>query len=78
VKRLIKARERVLKKQVQAEYDVIALMNDIQAQLEENVKSIDQTVLISESIRYAFVKRSRIAQIFFDLSLAFDVKGNVN
>jgi len=78
VKRLIKARERVLKKQVQAEYDVIASMNDIQAQLEENVKSIDQTVLISESIRYAFVKRSRIAQIFFDSSSAFDVENNVN
>jgi len=77
VNRLIKARERALKKQVQAEYDVIASMNDIQAQLEGNAKSIDQTVPIFGSIRYAFVERARIAQAFFDSPSAFDAEGDV-
>ncbi len=66
VERLIKARERALKKQVQAEYDAIAPVNDIQAQLEGNAESVDRTVLTSGPIRYAFVERSRIAQAFFD------------
>lgn len=78
VKRLIKARERALKKQVQAEYDVIASMNDIQAQLEENAKSIDRAILISKSIRYVFVKRSRIAQTFFDSSSTSDEESDVS
>jgi len=78
VNRLIKARERTLKKQVQAEYDIIASMNDIQAQLEENAKSIDQTVFTFESIQYAFVKRACIAQTFFDSSSAFDVENDVS
>ncbi len=77
VNRLIKARERALKKQVQAEYDVIASMNDIQAQLEGNAESIDQTVSTSESIRYAFVERACIAQAFFDPPSAFDAEGDV-
>ena len=78
VNRLIKARERALKKQVQAEYNIIASMNDIQAQLEENAKLIDQTVFIFESIQYAFVKRACIAQIFFNLSSAFNVENDVS
>jgi hypothetical protein len=41
VERLIKARERALKKQIQAEYNIIASMNDIQAQLEGNAKSVN-------------------------------------
>jgi hypothetical protein len=78
VKRLIKTRERALKKKIQSEYDVIASMNDVQAQLEENAKSIDQAVFIFESIRYAFAKRARIAQIFFDSLSAFNVESDVN
>ena len=78
VNRLIKAWDWTLKKQVQAKYDVIASMNDIQAQLEENAKSIDQTVFIFESIQYAFVKRACIAQIFFNSSSAFNVENNVS
>ncbi len=53
-------------------------MNDIQAQLEENAKSIDQTVFTFESIRYAFVKKARIAQTFFDSSSTFNVDDDVN
>lgn len=73
----IKARERALKKQVQAECEAIAPVNDIQAQLEENAESVDQTVLTSESIRYAFVERARIAQAFFDSPSAFVVESDV-
>ncbi len=75
---LIKARERALKKQVQAEYDAIAPVKDIQAQLEGNTESVDQTVVTSGPVRYAFVERSRIAQAFFDLPSAFDAESDVN
>lgn len=72
----IKARERALKKQVQAEYEGIAPVNDIQAQLEGNAESVDQTVLTSGPIRYAFVG-DRIAQAFFDSPSAFGVESDV-
>ena len=77
MERLIKARERALKKQVQAEYDAIAPVNDIQAQLEGNAESVDRTVLTSVPIRYAFVERSRIAQAFFDPSSTPGEEGDV-
>jgi len=77
VERLIKARERALKKQVQAEYDAIAPVNDIQAQLEGNAESVNRTVLTSGPIRYAFVERSRIAQAFFDPLSALGAEGDV-
>lgn len=77
VERLIKARERAFKKQVQAEYDAIAPVNDIQAQLEGNAESIDQTVSASGPVRYAFVERARVAQAFFDSPSAFNAEGDV-
>jgi len=77
VERLIKAQERALKKQIQAEYDAIAPVKDIQAQLEGNTESVDQTVLTSGPVRYAFVERSRIAQAFFDPPSAFGAEGDV-
>ncbi len=78
VEQLIKARERALKKQVQAEYDAIALVNDIQSQLEGNAESIDQTVSTSGPVRYTFVERARFAQAFFDPPSAFNVEGDMN
>lgn len=78
VERLIKVRERALKKQVQAEYDAIAPVNDIQAQLEGNAESIDQTVSTSRPVRYAFVERARVAHAFFDPPSAFNAEGDVN
>lgn len=78
VERLIKAWERALKKQVQAEYDAIASVNDIQAQLEGNAESVDQTVFTSGPVRYAFVERARVAQAFFNPPSAFNVEGDVN
>ena len=78
VKRFIKARKRTFKKQIQAEYDVIASMNDIQTQLEKNTKSIDQIAFTFESIRYAFVKRIRVVQTFFDSSSTLNAEGDVN
>lgn len=41
VQRLIKAQEQVFKKQVEAKYDVIAPVNDIQVQLEGNTEPIN-------------------------------------
>lgn len=75
---LIKARERALKKQVQAEYDNIVPVNDIQAQLEGNAESIDQTVSTSGPVRYALVERARVAQAFSDPPSAFNAEGDVN
>lgn len=77
MERLIKAQERALKKQIQAEYDAIAPVKDIQAQLEGNTESVDQTVLALGPVRYAFVERSRIAQTFFDPPSAFGAEGDV-
>lgn len=78
MERLIKARERALKKQVQAEYDAIAPANDIQAQLEGNTESVDQTVPASGPIRYTFVEIARVAQAFFDPPSAFGTEGDVS
>ena len=78
MERLIKARERALKKQVQAEYDAIAPVNVIQAQLEGNAESIDQTVSTSGPIRYAFVEKARVAQAFFDPPSGFNAEGDLN
>lgn len=78
MERLIKAREWALKKQVQAEYNAITPVNDIQAQLKGNAESIDQTVSTSGPIQYAFVERARVAQAFFDPPSAFNAEGDVN
>ena len=66
VERVIKVREWALKKQIQAEYDATAPVNDIQAQLEGTTKSVYGTFPITEPIQYAFVERSHIAKAFFD------------
>ena len=78
MKRLIKARERAFKKQIQAEYNVIVSVKDIQTQFEENAESIDQIVSIFGSIRYAFKKKIRIAQAFFDPPSEINAEGDVN
>ena len=78
MKRFIKAQKQAFKKQVQAKYDVIVSMKDIQTQFEKNAKSINQTVFIFESIRYAFEKKVRVVQIFFDSSSKINAEGDMN
>ena len=66
VDRKIKARERELMKQIQKEYDTIAPVQDMRAQLEGDVELLSPILCTSGRVRYAFVERSRIAKAFFD------------
>ena len=76
--RKIKARERELIKRIQKEYDIIASMQDMRAQLEGDVKLLSSILCISGRARYAFVKRSRIAKAFFNSSSTRDVESDVD
>ena len=78
VNRKIKARERELIKEIQKEYDTIAPMRDMRAQLEEDVKLLSPILYTSEYIRYAFIKRSRIAKAFFDPLSTYDTKDDMD
>lgn len=79
VERLLKARERDLKKQIQAEYDAIAPLQDIRAQLAGGeAESIDPILPIPRSFEYAFAERSRIATAFFDPPSATTADGDVD
>ncbi|KAL9124214.1 MAG: hypothetical protein Q9217_006433 [Psora testacea] len=75
IERLLKARERELKKQVQAEFDATAPVQDIRAQLAGTAESMDPIFPIQETPQYAFAERSRIATAFFD---ALSVTGGDN
>ena len=66
VDRKIKARERELMKQIQKEYDAVAPVQDMRAQLEGDVELLSPILCTSGRVRYAFVERSRIAKAFFD------------
>ncbi|MCJ1250100.1 hypothetical protein MMC30_007326 [Trapelia coarctata] len=76
VERAIKARERALKKLIQAQYDAMAPVNDIRAQLEGNMEPVDRISPSSGPIEYAFVERSRIANAFFDPPSALRANGH--
>ena len=78
VERVIKVRERALKKQIQAEYDAMAPVNDIQAQLEGTTESVCGILPIREPIQYTFVERSRIAKAFFDPPSTLNTDGNLD
>ena len=78
VERIIKVRERALKRQIQAEYDAIAPVKDIQAQLEGTVEPVCGTLPTSGPIQYAFVERSRIAKAFFDPPLTLGTNGDAD
>ena len=62
----IKAQERELMKQIQKEYDSVAPVQDMRAQLERDVELLSPILCTSGRIRYAFMERSRIAKAFFD------------
>ena len=62
VDRKIKARERELIKQIQKEYDTIAPVQDMRAQLEGDVELLSPILCASGRVRYAFIERSSIAR----------------
>ena len=64
--RKIKARERELIKEIQKEYDIIAPVQDMRAQLEGDVELLSPILCTLGRVRYAFEERSRIAKAFFD------------
>ena len=76
--RKIKARERELIKQIQKEYDIIAPLQDMRAQLEEDMKLLSSIIYTSERVRYAFIKRSRIVKAFFNSLLTCNAENDVN
>ena len=78
VNRKIKARERELIKQIQKKYDVVTPMQDMRAQLEGDMKLLSPILCTSGRVRYAFMKRSRIAKAFFDPPSTHDVECDVN
>ena len=53
-------------------------MKDMRAQLERDAKSLDFILFILERVRYAFIKRSRIAKAFFNSSSTRDAESDVN
>lgn len=50
----------------------------MRAQLEEDAESLSPILSTSERVRYAFMKRSRIAKAFFDSPSIRDAEYNVN
>lgn len=76
--RNIKARERELIKQIQKEYDAVAPMQDIRAQLEGDAESLSTILSTSGRVRYAFMERSRIAKAFFNPPSTRGAEGNVH
>ncbi len=77
VDRKIKARERELMNQIQKEYDAVAPVRDMRAQLEGDAESLRPILSTSGRVRYAFMERSRIAKVFFDPPSTRDAEGDV-
>ena len=66
---LLKQKERVLKTQLQADYDAAASMQNMLAQITVNNVALFFVQSSSAPIKYVFEKRARIARVFFDLLL---------
>lgn len=78
VDRKIKTRERELLKQIHKEYDAVAPVQDMRAQLEGDTESLSPILSTSGPVRYALVERSRIAKAFFDPPSTRGAEGNVD
>ena len=76
--RKIKARERELMNQIQKEYDAVAPVQDMRAQLEGNAESLRLILFTSGRVRYVFMKRSRIAKAFFNPPSTRGAEGDVD
>jgi len=73
---MLKEKERILKMQLQVDYNVTALMQDMLAQLTVNNIILFSVQSLLTSIKYVFKKRARINQTFF-ASLLF-IKSDEN
>ena len=76
--RKIKARERELMNQIQKEYDAVAPVKDMRAQLEGDAESLSPILCTSGRVRYAFMERSRIAKAFFNPPSTRGAEGDVD
>ncbi len=76
--RKIKARERELMNQIQKEYDAVAPVQDMRAQLEGDPESLRPILSTSGRVRYAFMERSRIAKAFFNPPSTRGAEGDVD
>ncbi|KAI9889352.1 MAG: hypothetical protein M1814_005520 [Vezdaea aestivalis] len=66
IDKTIKLRERMLLKQIQAEYDIEAPVQDIQQQLSGEIEYFDEFASVTKAVQHAFKERSRIAKAFFE------------
>jgi len=66
IDRLLKEKGRVLKAQLQADYDTAAPMQDMLAQLAVNDAILSPVQPCPAPVEYAFEENARIAQAFFD------------
>ncbi len=78
VDRKIKARERELINQIQKEYDAVAPVQDMRAQLVGDPESLSLILSTSGRVRYAFMERSRIAKVFFNPPSTRGAEGDVD
>ena len=65
-------------KEIQKEYDIIAPVQDMRAQLEREVELLSPIPRTSGRVRYAFGERSRIAKAFFDPLSTCGAKDDIN
>ena len=65
-------------KEIQKEYDTIAPVQDMRAQLEGDVELLSPILCTSGRVRYAFGERLRIAKAFFDLLSTCGVKDDMD
>ena len=64
-------------KQIQKDYDAVASVQDMRAQLEGDAESLSPILYTSGRVRYAFVERSCIAKAFFDPPSTRGAEGDV-
>ena len=65
-------------KQIQKEYDAVAPVQDIRAQLEGDIELLSPILYILGRVRYAFIKRLYIVKAFFDPLLTRNTEGDID
>ncbi len=78
IDRLLKEKGRVLKSQLQADYDAAAPMQDMLAQLAVNDPILSPVQPRPAPLEYAFKERARIAHAFFDAPSSANCSGNLD
>ena len=78
VDRKIKAREQELMKQIHKEYDTVAPVQDMRAQLEGDTELLSPILSTPGPVRYTFEERSRIAKAFFNPPSTHGAEGDVD